>query len=159
MRSSLVLSLLCVASASPGLAPKRKRSLSLKRGGGGEGRKRPASELLSPQETLFAGACARVVAQSLLHPLDVVRTRTQAKSMGSSTLRESLAFGLIPQVALSAPAGAVQFSAVKQARSTTRVAQRRRRRRQEPETWVGGRVCRSIPQKLPTSVPGRGSHL
>lgn len=117
MRSSLVLSLLCVASASPGLAPKRKRSLSLKRAGGGEGRKRPASELLSPQETLFAGACARVVAQSLLHPLDVVRTRTQAKSMGSSTLRESLAFGLIPQVALSAPAGAVQFSAVKQARS------------------------------------------
>ena len=84
-----------------------------KRGGG---KQQPASELLTPGETLVAGAAARMVAQTILHPLDVVRTRTQAVSMGTSSLMESLSFGLIPQVGLSAPAGAIQFTAVRKAR-------------------------------------------
>ncbi|KAH8058496.1 hypothetical protein JL721_9519 [Aureococcus anophagefferens] len=79
-------------------------------------KQQPASELLTPGETLVAGAAARMVAQTILHPLDVVRTRTQAVSMGTSSLAESLSFGLIPQVGLSAPAGAIQFTAVRKAR-------------------------------------------
>ena len=42
---------------------------------GGATKKRPASEQLTPGETVLAGACARLVAQTILHPLDVIRTR------------------------------------------------------------------------------------
>ena len=52
---------------------------------------------------------ARVVAQTLLHPLDVVRTRTQAKSIEGGVFElGAMAYGIAPQMALSAPAGAVQ---------------------------------------------------
>ena len=119
--AAVVVALLCCqeAAGKSSLAPRGSRkAVAVRRGGFSSGgfasaRKAPASELLSPKETLIAGACARVVAQTILHPLDVVRTRTQAKSLGTSTLRESLFFGMIPQVMLSAPAGAVQFSAVR----------------------------------------------
>lgn len=61
---------------------------------------------------------AQVVAQSVLHPLDVVRTRTQAKSIGSGGRSVSvLSFGLAPQMLLSGPAGALQFTATDTCRS------------------------------------------
>ena len=55
-------------------------------------------------------AQARVVAQSLLHPVDVVRTRKQAVDVEVLYDARTLGRGLVPQVFLSAPAGAVQFS-------------------------------------------------
>ncbi|KAH8062286.1 hypothetical protein JL722_3201 [Aureococcus anophagefferens] len=115
---------LSVAATTAELVPKASALAlpnPLRRFGGGLGKRggekqQPASELLTPGETLVAGAAARMVAQTILHPLDVVRTRTQAVSMGTSSLAESLSFGLIPQVGLSAPAGAIQFTAVRKAR-------------------------------------------
>lgn len=58
------------------------------------------------------------MAQSLLHPLDVMRTRTQAKSIGLGGRSVSvLSFGFAPQVLLSGPAGAVQFTVTDACRS------------------------------------------
>lgn len=65
---------------------------------------------LSGWETALSGAMARIVAQSLLHPLDVVRTRTQAVGVPSRG-PGVITYGLAPQVLLSGPAGAVQFLA------------------------------------------------
>ena len=78
MRS--LLCLLLVGATSAKLAPastqlqQRPAALS-KVHQGGATKKRPASEQLTPGETVFAGACARLVAQTILHPLDVIRTR------------------------------------------------------------------------------------
>ncbi|KAJ1444860.1 hypothetical protein M885DRAFT_345856 [Pelagophyceae sp. CCMP2097] len=69
-----------------------------------------AAQQLSPLETMLAGSCARLLAQTVLHPLDVLRTRTQAKDVvGGVFSPAALLYGLVPQVALSAPAGALQF--------------------------------------------------
>ena len=59
------------------------------------------------------GACARLVAQTILHPLDVIRTRSQTKNPIEATLLEALPFGLAPQMLLSVPAGSIQFAMVK----------------------------------------------
>ena len=80
---------------------------------GGATKKRPASEQLTPGETVLAGACARLVAQTILHPLDVIRTRSQTKNPIEATLLEALPFGLAPQMLLSVPAGSIQFAMVK----------------------------------------------
>ena len=80
---------------------------------GGATKKRPASEQLTPSETVLAGACARLVAQTILHPLDVIRTRSQTKNPIEATLLEALPFGLAPQMLLSVPAGSIQFAMVK----------------------------------------------
>ena len=64
-------------------------------------------------ETVLAGACARLVAQTILHPLDVIRTRSQTKNPIEATLLEALPFGLAPQMLLSVPAGSIQFAMVK----------------------------------------------
>jgi len=110
LRLAVIAAWCAVAAAKPtSLKPLRTSSIR----GGKAAAKRPASELLTPRETMVAGALARLCAQTILHPLDVVRTRTQAKSRGDSTLLEALPFGLAPQVLLAAPAGSVQFAAVK----------------------------------------------
>ena len=113
---------LVLASAAASKAAPLRAGAATRRVAGGAVKTKRASESLTPGETLFAGACARMVAQSMLHPLDVVRTRSQAKSRGTSTLRESLAFGLIPQVCGAAPAGAIQFSVNNAARKKLRAA-------------------------------------
>lgn len=101
-----ILFALLAASAAARSAPRAIPGVKATRGGA----TKRASESLTPGETLLAGACARMVAQSVLHPLDVIRTRSQAKSRGASTLAESMTNGLIPQIAGAGPAGAVQFS-------------------------------------------------
>ena len=78
MRSFLCL--LLVGATSAKLAPAASTQLHKpaalsKVSKGGATKKRPASEQLTPGETVLAGACARLVAQTILHPLDVIRTR------------------------------------------------------------------------------------
>ena len=75
-----VITLLALAgAASARLAPAstqlHKPAALSKVSKGGATKKRPASEQLTPGETVLAGACARLVAQTILHPLDVIRTR------------------------------------------------------------------------------------
>jgi solute carrier family 25 S-adenosylmethionine transporter 26 len=73
---------------------------------------------LSFTDVILAGAGARVFAQTLLHPLEVVRTRTQAfrgKTMPILPFRGKaglLLKGIFPQMLLSGPAGALQFGAL-----------------------------------------------
>ena len=73
------LVLLLLGAASARLAPPsgqlHKPTALSKVSKGGTTKKRPASEQLTPGETVLAGACARLVAQTILHPLDVIRTR------------------------------------------------------------------------------------
>lgn len=64
---------------------------------------------LSFQEKLLSGAIARGVAQTFLHPVDVVRTRLQAKGVKRSWSPIVFTKGVIPQVVLAIPAGAIQF--------------------------------------------------
>ncbi|KAJ1634855.1 mitochondrial carrier domain-containing protein [Pavlovales sp. CCMP2436] len=72
-------------------------------------------------ERLIAGSIARTVAQTVLHPLDTLRTRAQAKKRGQAAAPEplprTLVRGIIPQVLLAGPAGAVQFATLEFARS------------------------------------------
>merc|ERR1719326_1149001 len=100
-----VITLLALAgAASARLAPStqlHKPAALSKVSKGGATKKRPASEQLTPSETVLAGACARLVAQTILYPLDVIRTRSQTKNPIEATLLEALPFGLAPQMLLS----------------------------------------------------------
>mmetsp|Transcript_17048 Transcript_17048/g.35443 ORF Transcript_17048/g.35443 Transcript_17048/m.35443 type:complete len:325 (-) Transcript_17048:193-1167(-) len=60
-------------------------------------------------EKLFAGAVARGVAQTFLHPIDVVRTRLQAKDVQRNWKPAVFFKGVIPQIVLAIPSGGVQF--------------------------------------------------
>lgn len=60
-------------------------------------------------EKMFAGAVARLVAQTVLHPVDVMRTRLQARGVAVSFNPAVFIKGMIPQSLLSIPAGAIQF--------------------------------------------------
>lgn len=71
---------------------------------------------LNFREKMFAGAIARGVAQSVLHPVDVVRTRLQARNVVKSWKLGVFIKGVIPQIALAIPAGAVQFVAFEAAK-------------------------------------------
>ncbi len=62
-------------------------------------------------ERMFCGAVARGVAQTVLHPIDVVRTRVQARNISGGFTLSTFVKGLSPQVILALPAGAVQFAA------------------------------------------------
>ena len=62
-------------------------------------------------ERLIAGAGARGVAQTMLHPIDVLRTRLQAKGVAVTLNAETFAKGVAPQFFLAFPAGATQFAA------------------------------------------------
>lgn len=63
------------------------------------------------RERLIAGACARGVAQTCLHPIDVARTRLQAKGVSMTYSPKVFVKGIGPQFALAFPAGALQFAA------------------------------------------------
>jgi len=63
------------------------------------------------RERLIAGAGARGVAQTMLHPIDVMRTRLQAKGVKFSVSPAIFVKGVAPQFFLAFPAGALQFAA------------------------------------------------
>lgn len=71
---------------------------------------------LNFREKMIAGAIARGVAQSVLHPVDVIRTRLQARNVVKSWKLGVFIKGVIPQIALAIPAGAVQFVAFEAAK-------------------------------------------
>ncbi|EME27560.1 S-adenosylmethionine carrier 1, chloroplastic/mitochondrial [Galdieria sulphuraria] len=60
-------------------------------------------------EKLLSGAIARGVAQTFLHPVDVARTRLQAKGVKRNWSPGVFTKGVIPQIVLAVPAGAIQF--------------------------------------------------
>ena len=91
---------------------------------------------LTFRDAVIAGAGARVFAQTVLHPLEVVRTRTQAfrgKVMPELPLGSKAALllkGIIPQVVLAGPAGALQFGALEWAKKWLK--------ENAPQALVGG---------------------
>jgi len=66
---------------------------------------------LTFQEKLISGSIARGVAQTLLHPVDVCRTRLQAKDVAANWSPSVFLKGVIPQITLAVPAGGMQFVA------------------------------------------------
>jgi len=62
-------------------------------------------------ERLIAGAASRGTAQTFLHPIDVARTRLQAKGVQMQLTPGTFVKGLGPQFFLAFPAGALQFAA------------------------------------------------
>jgi solute carrier family 25 (mitochondrial S-adenosylmethionine transporter), member 26 len=68
-----------------------------------------AAPALTFGEQMLAGAVARGVAQTVLHPVDVVRTRLQAQGVSMQWRAGVFAKGILPQVLLASPAGALQF--------------------------------------------------
>jgi solute carrier family 25 S-adenosylmethionine transporter 26 len=62
------------------------------------------------RERLIAGAGARGVAQTVLHPIDVARTRLQAKGVQMQFTPRTFVKGVAPQFILAFPAGAMQFA-------------------------------------------------
>ena len=71
-------------------------------------------------EKMLAGSLARVVAQTALHPLDVVRTRRQAAGVRVRLDVPTLLRGISPQALLSLPAGAIQFGALELSKKVLR---------------------------------------
>ena len=71
---------------------------------------------LTFQEKMFAGAIARGIAQTVLHPVDVIRTRLQARYISSTWKPSIFIKGVIPQISLAIPAGAIQFLAFEAAK-------------------------------------------
>lgn len=58
---------------------------------------------------MLAGATARGISQTVLHPIDVIRTRLQAKGVKKDWSANTFLKGVVPQIALAVPAGALQF--------------------------------------------------
>lgn len=63
------------------------------------------------REQLIAGSAARGCAQTCLHPIDVLRTRLQAKGVQVKFTVNTFVKGIAPQFLLAFPAGALQFAA------------------------------------------------
>ena len=61
-------------------------------------------------ERMIAGSAARGVAQTCLHPIDVARTRLQAKGVQLTFTPQTFIKGIMPQFVLAFPAGALQFA-------------------------------------------------
>jgi len=68
-----------------------------------------AAVSLNFQEKMIAGATARGVSQTILHPIDVARTRLQAKGVKKDWSPKVFLKGVLPQIILAVPAGALQF--------------------------------------------------
>lgn len=63
-----------------------------------EAGRREAVVQITPLEQLVAGSIARMVAQTMLHPIDVVRTRRQAVGVAVRFDAATLLRGISPQV-------------------------------------------------------------
>jgi hypothetical protein len=68
-------------------------------------------------ENMLAGSAARLTASVLLHPFDTMRTRAQARKRAQPTgvrfgAVDIMLKGIVPQIALAMPAGAIQFAAL-----------------------------------------------
>jgi len=61
------------------------------------------------QERLTAGSGARGITQLILHPIDVARTRLQAKDVKMVFTPRTFAKGITPQLIFGFPGGALQF--------------------------------------------------
>lgn len=78
----------------------------------------PGADLtLTFREQMIAGGIARGIAQTLLHPVDVARTRLQARNVTMKWTPNVFIKGVLPQVLLASPAGAIQFVAFEKAKS------------------------------------------
>lgn len=66
---------------------------------------------MSFTDRMAAGAASRGCAQTLLHPIDVMRTRLQAKNVKADLSPQTFLKGFTPQFTLAIPAGALQFAA------------------------------------------------
>jgi len=69
------------------------------------------------REQLIAGSAARGCAQTCLHPIDVLRTRLQAKGVAMDWSVKTFVKGVAPQFVLAFPAGAMQFAAYEWAKA------------------------------------------
>lgn len=69
------------------------------------------------REQLIAGSAARGCAQTCLHPIDVLRTRLQAKGVKVTFTVNTFVKGVAPQFFLAFPAGALQFAAYEWAKA------------------------------------------
>lgn len=78
---------------------------------GGEWKKK-----MSFADQMLAGSASRGTAQSLLFPLDVMRTRAQVKGLKCALTPNTFLKGLPPQATLGIPAGALQFAAYESAK-------------------------------------------
>lgn len=76
----------------------------------------PIPITLDFRERMLAGAIARGIAQTVLHPVDVIRTRLQARDLAASWRPGVFIKGVIPQISLAIPAGAIQFLAFESAK-------------------------------------------
>eukprot|EP00180_Rhodochaete_pulchella_P001655 Plantae.Rhodophyta-Rhodochaete_pulchella.ctg24974.p1 GENE.Plantae.Rhodophyta-Rhodochaete_pulchella.ctg24974~~Plantae.Rhodophyta-Rhodochaete_pulchella.ctg24974.p1 ORF type:complete len:357 (+),score=39.89 Plantae.Rhodophyta-Rhodochaete_pulchella.ctg24974:58-1071(+) len=76
-----------------------------------------AAPVLTFQEKLISGSIARGIAQTVLHPVDVVRTRLQAKDIKANWHPSVFLKGVAPQILLAIPAGGTQFVAFEFAKS------------------------------------------
>ena len=73
-------------------------------------------------DRLISGAAARGTAQTVLHPIDVLRTRLQAKGVAVKWTPDTFLKGVGPQFFLAFPAGALQFAAYEWSKATMAAA-------------------------------------
>ena len=73
-------------------------------------------------ERLISGAAARGTAQTLLHPIDVMRTRLQAKGVSVKFTPDTFLKGVGPQFFLAFPAGALQFASYEWGKAQCKLA-------------------------------------
>merc|ERR1719331_2488890 len=74
------------------------------------------------RERLMAGAGARGTAQTFLHPIDVLRTRLQAKGVKVQWTPQTFLKGVAPQMILAVPAGALQFASYEWGKAQCKLA-------------------------------------
>jgi len=74
------------------------------------------------RERLISGAAARGTAQTFLHPIDVVRTRLQAKGVAVKWTPSTFLKGVGPQFVLAFPAGALQFASYEWGKAQCKIA-------------------------------------
>lgn len=84
--------------------------LGLRGGSKAEAPKQDWKSQMLFRERMIAGAGARGVAQTVLHPIDVARTRLQAKGVQMAFTPRTFIKGILPQFLLAFPAGASQFA-------------------------------------------------
>lgn len=91
-------------------------------------------------EQMCAGAVARGVSQTMLHPVDVLRTRLQARGVAMRWSVATLVKGITPQMLLAMPAGAAQFAAFEAAKEKLEKASKGDKRTRELRLLLAGAI-------------------